>query len=150
MDLAFSTRDVAPPVDTGLDLVVSALRAASGAHDDLGIRRQQMISELKRHALAHLGDPDLTPAAVARANYVSSRQLHRLFARDGLSFAAWVHEQRLRRCRDDLADPTLGHLAIAEIAQRWGYRSAAHFSRAFAARFGTTPREFRQAARGTG
>jgi len=33
----------------------------------------------------------------------------------------------------------LGHLTIAEIATRWGFRSAAHFTRAFHARYGTTP-----------
>ena len=45
----------------------------------------------------------------------------------------------------DLAFRSLAHLAIAEVATRWGFRSAAHFSRAFAARFGVTPSEFRQA-----
>ncbi len=104
-----------------------------------------MTADLKRHALTNLGDRGLTPAAAARASYISVRQLHRLFAREGLSFAAWVHEQRLRRCRDDLADRSLAHLAIAEVATRWGFRSAAHFSRAFAARYGVTPSEFRQA-----
>ena len=43
-----------------------------------------------------------------------------------------------------LANQDLRDLAIAEVARRWGYRSAAHFSRAFTARFGTTPREFRR------
>ncbi len=103
-----------------------------------------MTADLKRHALTNLGDRGLTPAAAARASYISVRQLHRLFAREGLSFAAWVHEQRLRRCRDDLTDRSLAHLAIAEVATRWGFRSAAHFSRAFAARYGVTPSEFRQ------
>src|SRR6266536_3404591 len=88
-----------------------------------------MTADLKRHALTNLGDRGLTPAAAARASYISVRQLHRLFAREGLSFAAWVHEQRLRRCRDDLADRSLAHLAIAEVATRYG----------------VTPSEFRQA-----
>lgn len=132
-------------IDAGLDLVVSALRVAAGAGDDLGPRRGPLLADLKRDALAGLGDPVLSPAAVARAGYVSARQLHRLFA-EGQSFGAWVHEQRLRRCRDDLADAGLGHLAIGEIAERWGYRSAAHFTRAFAVRFGVTPRDFRRTA----
>jgi len=105
------------------------------------------LRELKTHALAQLGDPRLSPESAARASYISVRQLHRLFAREGLSFAAWVREQRLRRCRDDLADPCLRHLAISGIAERWGYRSQAHFTRAFSARFGLTPGEFRHAGR---
>jgi AraC-like DNA-binding protein len=49
----------------------------------------------------------------------------------------------VRRCRDDLADLRLSHLTVAEIAERWGFRSAAHFSRAFEARYGVTPSVFR-------
>jgi transcriptional regulator GlxA family with amidase domain len=76
---------------------------------------------------------------VARACYVSVRQLHRLFAREGLTFGGWVLEQRLRRCRDDLTDPRHSHLTVAEVAGRWGFRSAAHFCRAFESRYGITP-----------
>jgi len=129
-------------VDVALDLAAGALRAAAGHRDHLpghGAR----IRELKASALARLGDPGLSPESLARASYISVRQLHRLFAREGLSFAAWVREQRRSRCRDDLADPRLRHLAISEIARRWGYRSPAHFTRAFSGRFGVTPRELR-------
>jgi len=52
--------------DTGLDLVVSALRAACG-QDELASDREQMTADLKRHALTNLGDRGLTPAAAARA-----------------------------------------------------------------------------------
>jgi len=124
-------------VDAGLDLAVSALRAAAGYR--AGPPRRSAARELRDYALAHLGDPGLSPEAVAQACYVSVRQVHRLFAREGLTFGGWVREQRLRRCRDDLADPRLGHLAVAEIAARWGFRSAAHFTRAFQARYGVTP-----------
>jgi len=131
--------------DIALDLVAGALRAVAGHHDGPPPRGAARIHELKTYALAHLGDPGLSPRSAARASYISVRQLHRLFAREGLSFAAWAREQRLRRCRDDLADPRLRHLAISGIAERWGYRSQAHFTRAFSARFGVTPREFRTA-----
>jgi AraC-like DNA-binding protein len=125
-------------VEAGLDLAVTALREIGGLEDRADQRRSP-LSELKEDALARLGDPGLSPEAVARACYVSVRQLHRLFAREGLTFGGWVREQRLRRCRDDLADQRLGHLTVAEIAERWGFRSAAHFSRAFEARYGSTP-----------
>ena len=111
------------------------------------MRRAAQVSELKLYALGRLGDPDLNPQRVAQANYVSVRQVHRLFAGGGLSFGAWIREERLRRCRNYLADPLIAQLTISEIAGQWGYRSAAHFTRAFAARFGMTPRAFRQAER---
>jgi AraC-like DNA-binding protein len=118
-------------VDAGLDLAVCALRTAAGRADPAD---RAVASSLRDYALARLGDPGLSPEAVARAGYVSVRQLHRLFAREGLTFARWVRDQRLRRCADDLADERLRHLTIAEIAARWGFRSPAHFTRAFRAR----------------
>ena len=146
--LAASAPDEPPAqafIDTGLDLAASALRTTAG--DDPGPGRPALMGELRRYALAHLGDPALSPRAVARSGYISVRQLHRLFEREGISFGAWLLEQRLRRCRDDLADPRLGHHAVAEVAARWGFRSTAHFTRAFRARYGTTPGTLRRAAR---
>ena len=130
--------------DIALDLVACALRAVAGHPDGPPPCGAARVRELKTYALAHLGDPGLSPQSIARAGYISVRQLHRLFAQEGLSVAAWVREQRLRRCRDDLADPRLHRLAISGIAERWGYRSQAHFTRVFSARFGVTPREFRR------
>ena len=140
--------DGVPPgpsfLDAGLDLAVGALRAVAGCAPP---RHGAVAGGLRDHALARLGDPGLSPEAVARAGYVSVRQLHRLFAREGLTFGRWVREQRLRRCAEDLADPRLRHLSIAEIAARWGFRSAAHFTRAFRARYGVSPADHRRACR---
>jgi AraC-like DNA-binding protein len=77
---------------------------------------------------------------------ISVRQVHRLFAAEGLTFGSWVREQRLRRCRDDLADPRHCHHTVAEIAARWGFRSPAHFTRAFQSRYGITPADYRRRA----
>lgn len=134
-------------IDAGLDLAVSALLTVAGFHGHLDSRRRSLAGELKRYALAHLGDASLTPEAVARASYISVRQLHRFFAGEGVSFSAWVREERLRRCRDDLADQHLSHRAVSEIATRWGFGSAAHFTRAFHARYGITPTGLRRASR---
>jgi AraC-like DNA-binding protein len=131
-------------IDAGLDLAASALRAAASPAGQLGFRHRSPAGELKRYALHHLDDPGLSPKTAARASYISVRQLHRLFAHDGTSFGAWVREQRLRRCRDDLASQQLSNRSIAEIAAGWGFRSPAHFTRAFHARYGVTPAKFRR------
>ncbi len=68
------------PSSRFLDLAVSALRAAGGHEDP----RRSAASGLKDCALARLGDPGLSPEAVAQACYVSVRQLHRLFAREAV------------------------------------------------------------------
>lgn len=135
-----------PLLETGLDLLVNALLLAAGLDLPPATRQAGMLHQLKLHARSQLGDPSLSPAVVAAAHYLSTRQLHRLFAHEGMTFGTWVREERLRGCRRDLADPRLREVPIAELAARWGYRSAAHFTRAFSARYGLGPRDFRRAA----
>jgi len=96
---------------------------------------------------AHLGDSDLTAARVAAACRISSRYLYLLFAEDGRRFHDHLWSARLARARTLLADPRTEALQIAEIAYLVGFRSAAHFSRAFHARYGASPRDWRREAR---
>jgi AraC-like DNA-binding protein len=137
---------VTPLLETGLDLLVNAVLLGAGLDLPSVVRQTGMLHQLKLNARSRLGDPSLSPASVAAAHYLSTRQLHRLFAREGTTFGAWVREERLGGCRRDLADPRLREVPVAELAARWGYRSAAHFTRAFSARYGVGPREFRRAA----
>ncbi len=133
-----------PLVESCLDVLVAALRAAAGPSAGDTSRQMQMLGSIKRHALSRLGDPDLSPGSVAAALYISPRQLHRLFAREQTTFGGWLREQRLRHSRRDLADERLRELPITQIAWRWGFRSNAHFTRSFSARFGVGPRDFRR------
>ena len=133
-----------PLIESGLDMLVAALRAAAGLSIDDSSHQVQMLGSVKRYALSRLGDPDLSPGSVAAALYISPRQVHRLFAREQTTFGGWLREQRLSRSRRDLADEHLRDLPIAQIAGRWGYRSNAHFTRSFSARFGVGPRDFRR------
>jgi AraC-like DNA-binding protein len=112
--------------------------------------------EARRHALLvtvqgfiqqHLGDPRLTPAGVAAHHHMSLRSLHQLFHDEGLTVAGWIRARRLERCRHDLADPVLAARPVAAIAARWGFASAADFSRAFRAAHGLPPAEYRRFAR---
>jgi AraC-like DNA-binding protein len=139
-----AARDGADFVDPVLDLLARALGRAAGARAAPRSRAERDLERVKRYALAHLGDPRLAPARVAAACSISVRQLHRLFEREqATTFGAFVREQRLRRCRADLADPRLESLAIAEIAARHGLPGAPSFTRAFTRRYGMGPRVFR-------
>jgi len=51
----------------------------------------------------------------------------------------------LDAARRDLCDPGLAASSVSRIAFSWGFNDAAHFSRAFRARFGCSPRELRAA-----
>ena len=93
-----------------------------------------------------LADPDLDVDAVAADAGISPRYLRRLFAAENDHFGNYLKARRLERCHADLASPLHAQLGISEIAFRWGFNDAAHFSRSFRSRFGITPREHRRNA----
>ncbi|MQA94396.1 MAG: helix-turn-helix domain-containing protein [Streptosporangiales bacterium] len=59
----------------------------------------------------------------------------------------WIRHRRLERCRKEMLDPAHRQCPIAAIAVRWGFASAAHFSRAFRDAYGVAPRDYRLGAR---
>lgn len=99
------------------------------------------LSEMKRYASRRLQDPSLGPQQLARAHYVSTRYVHKLFAASGTSVSRWIRDQRLDGAARVLQSSP--ELPISLVASRWGYRNAASFSRAFNERFGCTPSELR-------
>lgn len=104
---------------------------------------RDLLAAIRRSIDLRLGDPGLRPGAIARDHHLSRRQLYRLFAADGVGVADWIRARRLERCARDLRDPALAHESITTIALRWGFVNPSHFSRAFRAAYGTTPREHR-------
>ena len=107
-------------------------------------KRQALRTNVRRYVRARLQDPTLCPESIARAHAISVRALHALFEDSGESVAGLVRRERLRRCFEDLERPSGG--SVTEIAFRWGFRDAAHFSRVFKREFGGTPSEARHAA----
>jgi AraC-like DNA-binding protein len=81
--------------------------------------------------------------AIAAEMRVSPSTLHRIWAGEACSLADWIWAQRLDAARRDLCDPGLAARSVSAIAFSWGFNDAAHFSRAFRARFGRSPRELK-------
>jgi AraC-like DNA-binding protein len=101
---------------------------------------------IRMHVERGLGDPGLTPATIAAANALSPRYVHRLWAQEGSeTLGRHILRRRLERARADLEH---GEGTVTEIAFRWGFRSPAHFSRAYRRQFGVAPSEHRQVALG--
>lgn len=92
---------------------------------------------------ARLGDAELVIDDIGRLEGLSTRYIQKLFKVGSTTFSEYVKERRLERCRLDLANRALAHFTIAELCFRWGFGDAANFSRAFTARFGTTPKAYR-------
>jgi AraC family transcriptional activator of tynA and feaB len=111
---------------------------------DRSATRAAMRAEIARYVRSHLQDPQLGPATVARAYAMSVRTLHALFEDVDESVAALIRTERLARCLEDLRRPNGG--SVTDIAFRWGFCDAAHFSRVFKRECGATPSEVWQTA----
>ncbi|MEV6024696.1 helix-turn-helix domain-containing protein [Streptomyces sp. NPDC052036] len=98
----------------------------------------------------HLAEPHLTPAAIARAHQISVRYLHKLFQAEDTTVSRWIQRRRLQECRRELARRQVEGRTVAAVARRWGFTSAAHFSRAFRAVYGMSPTEWRNSAATSG
>jgi AraC-like DNA-binding protein len=108
--------------------------------------RPDLLAEVKATIDRRLHEPDLGPATVAAAHFISPRYLHRLFEPEGVTVSEWIRAQRLERCRRDLEDPALASDTVLAIASRWGLRNPGHFSRLFGAAYGVPPSAVRPRA----
>lgn len=134
-------------VHSALDLLVTMLsqelqQVRNGA---VGPARS-LAREVRQHILQNLGDPDLTPAAIAQTHYISTRHLYTIFSEEGETVSAWIRARRLEHIRRDLIDPLHAARPVSVIAARWGLLDAAHFSRLFKAEYGQSPAAYRDAA----
>ncbi|MET9595449.1 helix-turn-helix domain-containing protein [Streptomyces sp. NPDC006516] len=148
--------DVAPalPANTGATLVhhvVDLIAVLAGerlhrAADEMPEATRQLLPRIQEHIYQHLGDPDLTPESIAQAHHISVRYLHKLFEHEDISVSRWIQRRRLHECRRELARRTTASRTISAVARRWGFTSAAHFSRAFRMMYGMSPAEWRRLA----
>ena len=130
-----------------LDLLATLFGEGTGGPPaDPAAARRSLLLTVCAWIDRNLGEPGLDPEAIARANHISVRYLHRLFHDQGTSVARWVRESRLDHCRRDLEDPALAERGVLAIARRWGFGDAAHFSKIFKAAYGAPQAQYRCAA----
>lgn len=126
------------------DMLLALLRGLCAEDDSdsgAGARAATLETRMRQFALARLADPDLGPEQLARAHFVSTRYVHKLFAPLG-GVSGWIREQRLLAAARELRETDT---PVSEIALRYGYRNAASFARAFRTAQGLSPRESRRA-----
>lgn len=102
--------------------------------------RRRAEEELERR----MGSGDVAVADLCRALGVSRRRLFAAFRPDG-GVQAYVMTERLKRVRAALSDVERAE-PIGTMAHRLGFSDAPHLSRAFRARYGMTPSEYRRLA----
>ena len=124
-------------------LVTAVAAADPGAAEDPPDTpgRRALLREVRAHIEHHLGDPELDPARIAAAHFISVRQLHRLFAGQGETVSRYLRRRRLERCRDELLRSP--EASLTAIAHRCGFPDPGVFGRTFRAAYGLSPSQYR-------
>ncbi|MFJ4131027.1 helix-turn-helix domain-containing protein [Pseudomonas canadensis] len=136
---------------TAAAVVSGVINVLVGGLQSLPLRQHVDPSALAAYHIARIKqciehrkqDPALRIEAVAAELGMSVSHLHRLFSSEPLSPAQYLWSCRLGACSKDLLDPRWSKLAVSEIAFRWGFNDAAHFSRVFKDRYGCSPKNWR-------
>ena len=125
---------------------VGATRDALASAERRGIRAARLRA-IMADITANLDDCDLKVADVAQRQRVTTRYVHKLFEREGLTFSAFLLDRRLSRAHRFLSEPRLADLKISSVAIDVGVGDLSYFNRVFRRRYGATPSEIRQAAK---
>jgi AraC-like DNA-binding protein len=137
--------DAPNTIECVLDLIRALFSGPLQADESTRMRtRAEILLNVQSFIEANLGDPELAPEQIARATFISTRYLHKLFEAEGTSVCRWIRESRLERCRRDLLDPALAGETILAISSRWGLPGPEHFSRLFRSAYGCSPSELRR------
>ncbi len=126
-----------------VDLLALSLGSKRGDAFQLANGHAAMRSRLKQAIRRHIRDPDFCPTLAARSAGISVRHANRLLAEENTSLGRFIIGERLAGCREMLSDAYYDNLSIGEIAYSYGFNDLSHFSRAFRARYGRSPKEYR-------
>jgi AraC-like DNA-binding protein len=129
-----------------LDILGAAYAQVPRTHAERSSRGTAHRIRIINYIHAHLYDPELSPAQIARACRITTRYLHYLFSDGEETVARYIMVRRLEAASQALLADNLRGRSVTAIAFDHGFNSATHFGRVFRAHFGTTPREYRARA----
>lgn len=109
--------------------------------------RRLLFQRASATARQNLSDPDFGPDQLAAALGVSRSKLFRLFEPHG-GVQRWMLTERLRGSLQSILNSAPDH-KISAIARNYGFRSEAHFSRAFSKRYQISPSSARTLGNGS-
>lgn len=104
---------------------------------------KMLLASARDFVIGRLADPELSPEAVRQHLGVSRSLLYRVFEPAG-GVSAFIQARRLDQAFDEIIRDQSERKTLAEIGYGLGFRSDAHFSRVFRARFGVTPGRLRR------
>jgi AraC-like DNA-binding protein len=124
---------------SAVDLLATALAEQTGTRVKTSESQSLLRRRISSYIDANLANPRLNCEMIAAAHGISERYLRKLFETSMMSVSEWIWSRRLDQAKQDLLDPLRAHISITAIGYDIGFKDAAHFSRAFKAKFGDTP-----------
>ena len=130
--------------DLAADQFPALVARAAAPFTVAGSQSDNLASRIRQLVQAEVGRPDLGAKRIAATLGVSRSTVYDAMAAQGLTVAGFIRDCRLRGCISEFGSADLEALPIAAIAQRWGFRDAAAFSRTFKRLTGAPPGTFRK------
>lgn len=118
--------------------VIDLLRGIFASSSATGISSQYRIASA--YIDRHLRDPHLSAPVIARSIGVSDRQLSRIYSEQGTHLSREILRKRLELAQRVLQSTIPDQMTVGDVARYSGFNSSAHFSRAFKAHFGHSPK----------
>lgn len=130
-----------------IDLLGTALKEApSVLQSSLSVVRTAHLARIEAYARQHLGNPRLSPEALAAHSGISLRYLHNLFKDTEQSVSQWIRSLRLQAAYEQLLSSPPGS-SLAQIAYACGFTDQAQFSHAFRKQYQMSPSELLKSRR---
>ena len=120
--------------------IVSAIEKHAGSEDNRSLT--PLYARVTDYIDRNLEDENLSPLSISHAMGISPRYLHYLFSQNNKTVAKWIKERRLKHVHKELCSNPKAR--VTDVAFRWGFKDASHFSRIYKETFGLTPRETRK------
>jgi AraC-like DNA-binding protein len=144
-DLTVSEAEAAVEGILALTTACARARLAGDEADHVKSRRKSALDFID----AHLGNAQLGPDEVAQAANLSRASLYRLLSAEG-GIRTVLLKRRLDQALQLMLADNVDERSLADIAKSCGFGGMSQFSRAFRARFGAPPRQYRALVRQQG
>lgn len=138
-----SDKVAATVVESALLVLSDAIKSRRMRPEPRQRQADTRIKEALKFIDVHLTNSELSIAMVARACGISERYLFSLLREHGTPFRELVWDRRLKAAKQWLSSTKATETMVSEVAYRSGFKSPAHFSRAFKRAFAMNPCECR-------
>ena len=129
---------------TVCDLLATAYLECGDASPEMSSVRTVWKLRIQHYIELHLGEPGLTPRAIASHFKISPRYVHKLYANGDEAVARYILRRRLEASYRCFSDPSQRSKTVSTVAFEWGFNNTTHFARVFRDRFGVCPSDVRR------